>query len=253
MTVVKTPELFRFYPRKKLTELVHDSMKAEDVVILCYDYLSYLNSMYSDIKAIQSATTDEKFHDQLSDQIRKNGEWRAFLRNIIAWFRESPRSDRLAKVFLDHAASIDHTINKYHLAIREWESAVWEGRDKPGRFERERHELPQHEGRQQHHNDRRQHWGQQYRRAQRYQDGRERRYQQQQRGVGHSQHDNREIPGGHRRNQRNRACGLEAWGFRTWPTWDDLRQKLDRVGVRRRCSSVRPVPRYDHTPKDSSN
>ena len=241
MIVVNSPELFRCFPKKKLIELVHDDMKAEDVIVLCYDYIFYLNAMFRDLRWVQSATSDEIFHDQLSDQIRKNGKWKAFLKNLIAWFRESPRSERLPKIFLDHAASIDHTINKYHLAIREWDSAVWEGRDKPSRFQRERHELPHHEG------SRLQSLG---RRAHRNQDRRDRRYQHlQERRANHYQHDTRNILGEYPREQRQRPSGLAAWGFRAWPTSGDLRQQLDRGAGRRRCASVQPVPRYDHAPR----
>jgi hypothetical protein len=251
MMVVNSPELFRCFPRKKLMELVHDGMKAEDVIVLCYDYIFYFNAMYRDLRWVQSATSDEIFHDQLSDQIRKNGEWKAFLKNLIAWYRESPRSERLPKIFLDHAASIDHSINKYHLAIREWDSAVWEGRDKPSRFQRERHELPHHEGSQLQSLGRRQHRGQDDHRAHRNQDRRDRRYQHlQQRRANHYQHDTRDTPEGQHREQRRRPSGLEAWGFRAWPTSGDLRQQLDRGEGRRRCASVQPVPRYDHAPRN---
>jgi hypothetical protein len=235
--VVNSPELFRCFPRKKLMELVHDDMKAEDVIVICYDYISYFNAMFRDLRWVQSATSDEIFHDQLSDQIRKNGEWKAFLRNLIAWFRDSPRSERLPKIFIDHAASIDHSINKYHLAIREWDSAVWEGRDKPSRFQRERHELPHHEGSRFQSLGRRQH--------------RDRRYQHlQERRANHFQHDTRDTPTEHHREQRHRPSGLEAWGFRAWPTSGDLRQQLDRGAGRRRCATVQPVPRYDHAPRN---
>ena len=288
--IVNSPGLFRYHPRRKLFEQVHDDMKAGDVVILCYDYVSYFNAMYKDLKAIQGATTDERFHDQLGDQMRKNGEWKAFFQNLIAWYKESPRSDRLPKVFIDHAANIDHSINRYHLALREWDAARWEGRDQPGRFQRERHELPHHDGSQHQNNSQRQegisqqrqnqvqqgnrrtnadviaqirlreiqrrnrdeyyngrqyHGGQEDHRVRRHQDGRDR----QQHHANHFQHDTRNIPGGHHRNQQDRPSGLEAWGFRAWPTFGDLRQRLEQRGGRHRSASVQPVARYDRAPK----
>ena len=268
--VVNSPELFRCHPRKKLMEQVHDELKAEDVVILAYDYVSFFNTMYRDLKAIQSATSDENFHDQLGDQIRKNGEWKSFLKNLIAWYRESPRSERLPKVLINHAASIDHSINRYHLAIREWDSAVWEGRDQPGRFKRDRHELPHHDGRQpqnnrqrrdqgnhcrhpeiiahlrlRHHRNRDEYYnGHQYQEHQaehsvrHQQDGRERQNNPR---ASHSQHDTRDESNGRHRDQRGRQpVGLAAWGVRAWTTFGDL-----RGGVHRRAQSVQPVPRYD--------
>jgi hypothetical protein len=251
MMVVDSPELFRCFPKKKLMELVHEDMKAEDVIILCHDYIYYLNAMFRDLRWVQSATTDEIFHDQLSDQIRKNGEWKSFLKNLIAWFRESPRSERLPKIFLDHVASIDHTINKYHLAIREWDSAVWEGRDKPSRFQRERHELPHHEGSRLQSLGRRPQRAQEDHRAHRHQDRRDRRHQhQQERRANHYQHDTRDAQ---HREQRHRPSGLAAWGFRAWPTSGDLRQQIVRNAGHRRCASVQPVPRYDLAPRNGDS
>ncbi len=120
-----TPTLRRHYPRRPLTTWLNIHLDARDAVKISCDYLEYIDNIYNDYRIILDNSNDLDFKDQVVTRIFKIGQWKAFFKNLICWFRESPNSQRLPQVLQQHAAQIDSEMANFRRITNEYEANQW--------------------------------------------------------------------------------------------------------------------------------
>ena len=120
------PKLRMHYARVSLARSINHNLTAYDANKIALEYMSFLEQMYRDYTIVLHHSPDEDLRSQVAHRLYKTGQWRAFVKNLVYWYRESPNSQRLPQVLYQHASQLDHEMATFKRICLQYERDLWD-------------------------------------------------------------------------------------------------------------------------------